>query len=256
MPYDLTDIHSTVLKPPVVMVTGTSGVGKTTFASSAPEPVFIQAEDGAGNLPLRAFPLVASFDDVMDCIATLYSTEHEYHTLVIDSLDHVEPLIWEQVCRDAGVKQIEDLTYQKGYINALGYWRQLVDGCRALRDVKYMMIIWIAHAEIKRFESPEHDAIDRYEPKLHKRATALMCESCDVIGFARHKVMVRTEETGFGNKRNIGIATGQRELCLVETPAYIAKNRYQLPDHVELSWEAFSAALNASVQQQEVAANG
>lgn len=35
-----------------------------------------------------------------------------------------------------------------------------------------MTIIQIAHTDVKRFDSPEHDPYDRYVIKLHTRAAA------------------------------------------------------------------------------------
>ncbi len=119
MSFDLKSISSTQRQRALFALTyGTSGVGKTTFAANMPSPVFIQTEDGAGNLTLQAFPIAKSYDDVMSAITALCE-KHEYQTVVIDSLDHLEPLIWKKVCEDNNVKSIEQLTYGKGYTMAL-----------------------------------------------------------------------------------------------------------------------------------------
>ena len=56
--FDLSSIRKTTTSAPLVLLYGTSGVGKTTFASQAPAPVFIQTEQGEGTLTLDAFPMV------------------------------------------------------------------------------------------------------------------------------------------------------------------------------------------------------
>lgn len=237
---------TTALSAPRVLLMGTAGVGKTTFASQAPAPIFLFTEDGAGALEVDAFPLITSFGEIMEAITTLYSEQHEFSTVVVDSVDHLEPLIWKQVCVDHQVDSIEQLSYGKGYILALDYWRQFLDGINALRNDKGMAIILIGHVQINRFESPEHDSIDRYDLKLHKRANALIQESVDCILFAKHKTLTKTEELGFNQKRTRGVSTGQRVICTTETPAYVAKNRYSLPDELPLSWDAFAAAMTAT----------
>ena len=36
----------------------------------------------------------------MEALAALYSEPHEFGTVVIDSVDWLEPLIWKRVCDD------------------------------------------------------------------------------------------------------------------------------------------------------------
>ena len=248
MAFDLKSISSTQSARALFALTyGTSGVGKTTFAADMPNPVFIQTEDGAGSLTLQAFPLAKSYDDVMSGITALCE-KHDYKTVVIDSLDHLEPLIWKKVCQDNNVKSIEQLTYGKGYTMALDLWRELLSGLRHLRDSQGMNVLLISHHEIRKHSDPELEQIDRYQIKLHAKASALVQESCDLVLFAKHKVMVKKEDTGFGNTRARGISTGKRVLCTVETPAYVAKNRFGLPDEIDLSWHALTTAMNNKLE--------
>ncbi len=88
-------------KAPRVIIYGEAGCGKTTFGACAPSPVFIQTEDGLGNLDATAFPLATSFDDVMAALQSLYTEDHAFQTLVVDSLDWLEPLVWAKVCTDS-----------------------------------------------------------------------------------------------------------------------------------------------------------
>jgi hypothetical protein len=128
------------------IVYGTHGVGKTSFAASAPSPIFLQTEDGLGLIDRPTFGLLRSFDEVMQAVGSLYSEDHKYQTLVLDSVDHLEPLVWAQVCKDNGWPNIETPGYGKGYVAALDMWRLLIDGLRALRDDRQMSIILIAHS--------------------------------------------------------------------------------------------------------------
>lgn len=248
MAFDLKSIASTQSARALFALTyGTSGVGKTTFAADMPNPVFIQTEDGAGSLTLQAFPIAKSYDDVMSAITALCE-KHDYKSVVIDSLDHLEPLIWKKVCEDNNVASIEQLTYGKGYTMALDLWRELLSGLRHLRDSQGMNVLLISHHEIRKHSDPELEQIDRYQIKLHAKASALVQESCDLVLFAKHKVMVKKEDTGFGNTRARGISTGKRVLCTVETPAYVAKNRFGLPDEIDLSWDALTTAMKTKLE--------
>ncbi len=237
-------------RPPIIGIHGGPGVGKTTFAVQAPDVVFIRTEDGLGNLTATAFPVAQSFNDVMAALTALHNETHAFRWVVIDSLSALEPMIWADLCKRDGKANIEDFGYGKGYILAMDYWQRLINELIALASDKGIGSILIAHTDIVRYESPEVDAYDRAQIKLHKRAFQLMYERCDVIGYAAPRVIVRKEKTGITATRNLGVGTGERLLHLVEKPAHIAKNRYSLPDTLPLSWPTFEAALMAAVTPQ------
>ena len=155
MAFDLSAISKTKNDRPVFAILyGTSGVGKTTVASQADKVVFLPTEDGAGSLTLDAFPVAQNYEDVLQAIGALYG-DHKFKTLALDSLDHLEPLIWKKVCADNNVKSIEQLTYGKGYVMALDLWRELLMALRGLRDQRKMSVLLIAHHQIRKHQDPE-----------------------------------------------------------------------------------------------------
>lgn len=247
MAISLASISRSQAKPPIIALHGTPGIGKTTLASQAPAPVFVRTEDGLGSLSVDAFPVAATWADVVSALGALYQEQHEYKTVVIDSLTALEPLIWKQVALDQGKRNIEDCGYGKGYVFALDYWQQFLAGCAALRDEHGITPILIAHSDVVRFDSPEVEPFDRFQIRLHKRAMAMVYERCDVIGFANWKTVIVKDEVGINQKQARGVGTGERLLHLVERPAYLAKNRYSLPETLPLNWETFSSALNAAI---------
>ena len=235
--------------PRRVMVYGVHGIGKSTFGAMAPDPIFIQTEDGLANLGAARFPLAESFEQVMASITALYTEAHDYATVVIDSLDWLEQLIWKQVVRERGpanktkVDNIEDFGFARGYMYAIDYWREVLDGLNGLRNDRQMMVILIAHAKIERFENPETDAYDRYSPRLNKHASALVQEWCDEVLFASYKVHTKQTDEGFDNTRTRGIGTGDRILRTTERPAHMAKNRLSLPEELPLDFRVYAQYL-------------
>ncbi len=85
-------------KPPRILVHGTEGVGKSTFASQSPKPIFIQCEDGLDEIDCEKFPLATTYDDVIAALTELRTGQHDYETGVIDSADWLERLIWDKLC--------------------------------------------------------------------------------------------------------------------------------------------------------------
>jgi hypothetical protein len=235
-------------KPPRILIHGVAGVGKTTFAADANAPVFVQTEDGLGTLATSHFPLARTFEDVIDALAALYTESHDFKTVVVDSVDWLEPLVWGRACRDNGWASIEDAGYGKGYVAALNLWRQYIDGLNALRDDRGMTVIQIAHTDIKRFDSPEHDPYDRYVIKLHTRAAALLQEHSDLVLFANYRISTVKADVGFNKKVNRAMGSGERVIHTAERPAFLAKNRYGLPDTLPLDWQSFIQAMPDSLQ--------
>ena len=229
--------------PPRIIAYGVAGIGKSTFAAAADKPTFLITEDGLGSLSVPHFPLARSFDEVMEALAALYTEPHDFRTVVVDSIDWLEPLIWQKACRDNRWSSIEEPGYGKGYIAALDLWRQYLDGLDALRDHRGMTVIQIGHADIKRFDSPEHEPYDRYVIKLHARASALLQEHADIVLFANYRVSTIKSDVGFNKKVTRALGSGERVLYTAERPAFLAKNRYGLPDMLPLDWQAFAAAM-------------
>ncbi len=244
-------------KPPRILLYGVEGIGKSTFGSQTSKPIFVPTEDGLDEIACDKFPLAASYDDVLAALSELRSQPHDYETVVIDSLDWLERLIWDKLCAQYGVSSIEkvDGGYARGYTHALTYWREIIDQLNALRNARGMVVLLIAHSKVERFEDPESSPYDRYSPRLHKHAAALICEWCDAVLFATRKFRTQSEDAGFGRKRTIaqpiGASGGERILRCVGGPSCVAKNRYGIAEELPLDWPAFIAALTPSHQSQE-----
>jgi len=239
-------------KPRRALLYGPHGVGKSTWASAAPSAVVIQTEDGLGDIDVARFPLAEDYGQVMEAIGDLYEDKtHPFQTVVIDSLDWLERLILAEVCKRRGVQNIEDIQFSKGYTFALDLWREILAGLQALRDGRGMTVVMIAHSKIERFESPEHDSYDRYAPRLHKHAAAVVQEWCDEVFFASYKIVTKNNDEGFGRTRTQGVGSGERIMRTAERPGFLAKNRLGLPEEMPLDWNEYSNHM-----QKEVKTNG
>lgn len=226
-------------QPDRFLVVGQEGVGKTTlFSDPSIKPIFLCSEDGTGHVDVARFPEPQSFDDVLEAVRTLIEDQHDFETLVFDTVDWLEPLVWAHVCAAAKKTDIESFGYGKGYVAALDEWRRLLAELDRLRAVKRMRIAMLAHAHIKTFRNPEGEDFDRFTGKLHDKSFGLLKEWADHVLFARFQVYT-VEKDG----RTKGISDGARVLCTTRTAAYDAKNRADLPAELPLSWTDLAAAL-------------
>lgn len=224
-----------------VTLYGPEGVGKTTFGAAAPKPILLGAEDGSASLDVTRFPTPTSWEDVLEAIRVLATESHDFETLVVDTLDWVEPLIWAHVCKRDGEVNIESYGYGKGYTAALDEWRRLLNALERLRVVRPMHVVLLAHSWIRPFKNPAGEDYDRYELKLNAKAAGLVKEWSDAVLFANWETYAKKDE----RKRVRGVATGARLIYTERTAAYDAKNRSNLPPELPLSWADFEAGLAA-----------
>lgn len=231
------------IKPPRILVYGPHGVGKTTFGAQAPAPILVPLEDGAGMLDVPRFPLLKSYAEVVEALNSLGADEHEHQTVIVDSLDWLEPMVQAETCARNGWKDIEQPGYGKGYIACNTVWVEFFSLLQALRDFRNMQVILIAHQEVKTFQDPSTDPYDRYQIKLHKGASAIAQEWADAIFFCTFKTIVQKSKGAFNRENVRGVGHGDRVIYTQERPSHYAKNRYNLPYELPLSYSAFTTAL-------------
>lgn len=230
-------------RPMRVLLYGVEGVGKSTFAGNAPSPIFLAAEDGTAQLDVARFPEPQSWREVFEALDELIARDHPYQTVVVDTLDWLEPLCWKHVVQKANspkITSVEDFGYGKGYVAALDEWRLLLAKFEQVRLKRGMHVVFLAHSWIKPFKNPEDEDYDRYELKLHAKASGLLKEWSDAVLFARYETFVNTDEKA---KRSRGVSTGARIIHTKRTAAWDAKNRYDLPETLPLDWSAFVEAV-------------
>lgn len=233
-------------KAPRICIYGQHGSGKSTFAADCPNPVFIDIEGGADALEVDAFNRPRTFQEVCAQLKHLGTTKHDYKTIVIDSLDWLEKLIWNDTCQQVGASDIAAIPYGRGYKMAEVRWSDFLSQLQAL-NTHGMMVVLLAHCQITRFEDPERESYDRYNLDLHKSAGALCAEFVDVLGFLGYKIRTDVKDGKFGQSVVKAKSSGDRVLYLEERPAFTAKNRYRLPPVIEIPeespWGTFANAL-------------
>jgi hypothetical protein len=231
--------------PPRLVLYGVDGIGKSTFAAGAPSPVWVPTVDGIAPAGMPSFPVVTAYPQILDALRALARGGHTYRTVVLDSLDWIERLIHDWTATERGKENIEDIPYGKGYTFAIEHWETILKALDYLNE-KGMSVVCIAHAEIKRFDSPETEPYERYQLKLHKHASALVREWADIVGFANREVFIQTSDAGFNKEVRRGVSTGKRVMYTDERPSHVAKNRKSLPEKIDLTWAALRDALAPS----------
>lgn len=236
-----------------VFVYGVDKIGKSTFGAGAPSPIFLGAEDGTSELDVARFAEPRTLRDMLDALDALATDQHDFKSIILDTLDWAEPMIWAATCERGDEKgkkfrSIEGWGYGKGYTEALTEWRALLTRLDRLRIQRRMHVVLLAHAWVKEFKNPQGDNYDRYEPKIHAKASGLVKEWADCIMFAQHETGTVMKGDGPLAKAR-GVSSGARFLYTQRTAAYDAGNRYGLPPKLPLDWQSFEEAVRAGTPE-------
>lgn len=227
---------------------GSEGIGKSTFASHFPEPLFIDVEGGTKQLDVARFPTPESWTDLMEEIDAVIEEPDVCQTLVIDTIDRAETLLLNQLLREGNCDSIEKYGggYGKGY-TALQE-RFLKDFLNRLDKViaKGVNVVLLAHAQMRKLESPEDPPYDRWELKVSKKVAPVVKEWADILLFMNYEVMT-VEENGKAKARG----KAKRKMHANHRPTYDAKNRYGLPDDMDLSFEPLREIYEGTVPIRE-----
>lgn len=240
-----------------VVVYGSEGIGKTTFASKFPEPLFIDTEGGTAHMDVRRIDRPKSWDELLGIIREVAASPDVCKTLVLDTADWAESLCADYICNQYKQNSIESFGYGKGYTYLAEEFGRLLSAMdKVIASGKNVVIT--AHAKMRKFEQPdEQGAYDRWEMKLSKQVAPLIKEWCDMLLFLNYRTYVVTSETN--TKKATG---GKRVMYTSHHPCWDAKNRFGLPDEMNMDFAGiahlFSKAERASVQSDVIAssANG
>lgn len=221
---------------------GAEGIGKSTFASKFPDPLFIDIEGGTKQLDVARFPTPETWSDLMEEIDAIIQEPEVCKTLVIDTADRAEALLTAAILKDENKKSIEDFGYGKGWtILAERFQKDLLN--RLDRVIaKGVNVVVLAHAQMRKLESPDEAPYDRWELKVSKKVAPIVKEWADILLFMNYSVKV-VEENG----RNKAKGVGKRMMHANHRPTYDAKNRYGLPDDMPLDFEPLRAVYEGTV---------
>lgn len=237
-----------VQEPYRIVVYGPEGIGKSSFAAGAPGVVFMPVEDGSGHLDVARFPKPQTWKEIREGIRELITSPHKHETLVVDTLDAAEALLWRHMIeRDVFVpssksneklRDIEDYGYGKGFQKALEDWRGFLKDLELLQERRGMNVVLAAHSQVRNFKNPAGPDYERYELLLNAKAAGLIKSWAKSVFFANYETFVKEEK---GSKRVRGVDTGARFLFTERRAAYDAKHRGHVAEQIPLSWPDFVA---------------
>ena len=231
-------------RPVLAMLYGPPGVGKSTFGASAPNPIFIPCERGLDQITVPKFPTPKTLAEFGTYLNAVDIEEHDYQTVVIDTADALELLIFDAVCNEGKVKSIEEFGggYGKGFTRAREYWARLLTRLTTLSE--RMNVLLVAHSHLRTVSDPMlATAYDIHEPKIQAKSIELIRQSVDLIMFAR--IQTSVVKDGPKARKGRGLIGDDREMFTQPTTGIECKNRFNLESPMEFNWATLQAGVDA-----------
>ena len=241
-----------IQKAKKVVVYGPEGIGKSTFASRFPDPVFIDTEGSTSSMDVARLPRPTSWNMLLEEVDYIRSNPNECQTLVIDTIDWAEQLCVDHICSIHNKKGIEDFGYGNGYVYAKEEFGRFLNRLSDVIDVGINVVL-TAHAQLRKFEQPDElGAYDRWELKLGKKTASqtspLVKEWADMLLFANYKTYsVAVDKDGKKHKAQ----GGKRVMYTSHHPCWDAKNRYDLPEICDFDYQVIKGILDDGSQKAE-----
>lgn len=232
-----------IKSPLKVVLYGTEGIGKSTFASRFPSPLFIDTEDSTKNLDVARFDKPTSWSMLMQQIKYTKDNPDICKTLVIDTADWAEQLEIEDLCARRKWSGIEDAGYGRGYQYSAEEFGKMLNALNEVIAVGINVVV-TAHACLRKVELPEEmGSFDHWEMKTSKKVAPMLREWADMVLFANYETIVVTTDS----KKNK--AQGSRRVMYTEHHAcWDAKNRAGLAPKLPFDYAEIAAVIEGGAQ--------
>jgi hypothetical protein len=231
----LSQVSKPADRPVIATITGDAGVGKTSLAATFPSPIFIRLEDGVQAIPLDkrpdALPVISNVDQLWEQLSALINDEHNYKTVVIDSVTQAETLFGNYII-ESDPKKPKSLNqalggYGNGYLAVASLHQRVRKAAQLLNERKGMHVIFIAHSDVTTLELPDQDPYSRYELRLHKKCVSSYVDDVDMVAYLK----LQTFTKGDGERKK-AISDGTRVATCYTSAAQVSKNRYGITQDI------------------------
>lgn len=235
-----------------VVIYGPEGIGKSTFSSHFPEPVFIDTEGSTKDMDIARFEKASSWTMLLEQVRYVRINPSICRTLIIDTADWAEQMCVADLCARHGKRGVEDFGYGNGYVYAKEEWGRFLNALEEVVEAGIHVVL-TAHAHMRKFEQPdEMGAYDRWELKIGKKTSSqtapLLKEWADMVLFANYKTWsVAVDDKGKKRKAQ----GGARVMYTSHNPCWDAKNRYGLPEEMPFEYESIRHIIEPVPRQAE-----
>jgi len=216
------------------IVYGDNGIGKTTLLASARNSIIIDMEGNCGHID-AAKCRVTNFEEFHNFLDQLTIQQHDFKSLVIDSIDSLQILIAERIAQK---HTTQELSYGKSAAIWAKTIKDIIGKLEGLNIHKGMNILFTAHWKVKSANNPMTEQYDRYDMRINEEMRTGFCNWVQFILLAMKDVILEDDKApGFGKKKAKSIE--RRVLHTRGEPTYYGKNVFNLPAKIPMDWDQF-----------------
>jgi len=219
-----------------VLVYGRPKAGKSSFCSHADGALFLATEAGLNHLETYQVP-IASWNDLLDACAEIAKGEHDFRTIILDTVDNAYRFCSEYICQKHHIDHESDLGYGKGYSLVINEFTRVLTKLSLLPYGFYL----VSHAQDIEIETRSGKHI-RTVPTLPEKARKVVLGLVDMILFVDFEPYTDEE----------GEAQNRRVIRTKPSTTYEAGDRTgRLPDTLPLDYSAFLASFSEEPFQDQ-----
>lgn len=239
--YSELDLYDDEFQPVICTLTGDAGVGKTLLAGTWPKPIFIRAEDGFkvfDQLPKEKrpakLPVPSCVDDLWDQLNWVLTADHDFKTVVVDSVTQADLLFQAHVIATDEKKANSLATanggYGGGYSAVAAMHGRIRQAAKLISERRKMHIVFIAHSDVDKIDLPDSEPFSRYELALHHKSAPHYVNNVDMVAYVRLETFIKKGK-GLGDKAK-AVSDGTRVAICHTDAAQISKNRFGIEEPV------------------------
>ena len=258
------------IKPGIRMVVyAQEKMGKTTFATAAPDAVLIPLEQGYADVDtskVLVAPMVKTLPELYAQLQDIYKRcadgTFPKKSVVFDSVTALERIIYASITEAEADPKHKTMNaamggYGKAYDYAMGLFTGILDGLDHIVTYHGINVIFTAHAFSAKHIDPSAGEFDIWDILLHSPKNSktygfreVFTQWVDICGFM-HDNIIATEQNGIQAAAKVG---EERAMSLTRAPAYVAGNRFKMTGDLviplEGGWNVFANALYAATNER------
>jgi AAA domain len=253
----------TVNDPHWILLYSEPGRGKTTTALGCLHSLYLQIGREAPPRGVEYVPVqegaITDYSVIKNVLRDLLTQEHSFTNIIIDSLDELELLIWQETCKRGGFSKITDPNYSAGFKQAIYVWNEFIDDCKKLIMARKASITWLARCVTEKHEEPGMQSYNKYKLNLHKDVQPYILGSVEGVLFMNNPITLTEEKLAFGTKEKFAASAsgGARWIYADARATFYAKKRFPaMPDKFQIpevgAWDVIQYYLYSVPQVEPV----
>jgi len=218
--------------PMMATIYGGPKVGKTELEATFPGLIIMAWEHPgptiSGRTDIVMTPIIQNYEDGLSFLRWLYANPGDFKTLGVDTITKMNKVFEAEIIKNSDAQGMGDALggYGKAYTALTEMHRKYLLAFEALRRDKGFNIVFVAHAEVGKFNRPDGEPYNYYKVDMNEKSEVHYLNNSDVIGYLDLKVMIKETK----DKKIQAVTSNQRVLKVNTSASHVSGNRYGITE--------------------------